>query len=102
MPNIGDDQIIHFLLGGQSFNRSLSIMQSVYLPGSDTGVQVEARGGEGGGIVVEGQLEVSVGAEVQLLEPDDGYFFELRRPHRLRNIGECNCVVITANSIPPS
>ncbi|MFC6635398.1 cupin domain-containing protein [Microbulbifer taiwanensis] len=101
MPNVGTGPIQYRLLGASNSKRDMSILYEVYPPGQDTGPELLSHEGEEGGIVVAGQLEVTVGAETALLGPGDGYYFSSRRPHRFRNPGDCDCVLVSANS-PPS
>ena len=49
-------------------------------------------------IVIQGQVEVTVGEQVYLLTPGDGYYFDSRTPHRFRNVDEHECVLISANT----
>lgn len=101
MPNVGTGPIQYRLLGAGNSKRHMSILYEIYPPGQDTGPELLSHDGEEGGIVVAGQLEVTVGAEVAVLGPGDGYYFSSRRPHRFRNPGECDCILVSANS-PPS
>ncbi|WP_193165388.1 cupin domain-containing protein [Microbulbifer hainanensis] len=101
MPDVGSGPIQYRLLAASNGNRAMSILLETYRPGQDTGHELLSHEGEEGGIVVSGQLEVTVGAEVALLGPGDGYYFTSRRPHRFRNPGDEDCVLVTANS-PPS
>ncbi|WP_226704353.1 cupin domain-containing protein [Microbulbifer elongatus] len=101
MPNVGPGPIQYRLLGAGNTQRNMSILYEVYPPGEDTGPELLSHDGEEGGIVVSGELEVTVGGEVALLGPGDGYYFNSRRPHRFRNPGDCDCVLVSANN-PPS
>lgn len=101
MPNVGTGSIQYRLLGASNTKRDMSILYEIYPPGQDTGEELLSHNGEEGGIVVAGQLEVTVGADVAVLGPGDGYYFSSRRPHRFRNIGDCDCILVSANS-PPS
>lgn len=101
MPNVGPGPIQYRLLGAGNTQRNMSILHEVYPPGEDTGPELLSHDGEEGGIVVSGELEVTVGGEVALLGPGDGYYFNSRRPHRFRNPGDCDCVLVSANN-PPS
>lgn len=101
MPNVGTGPIQYRLLGATNNKRDMSILHEIYPPGQDTGPELLSHEGEEGGIVVSGQLEVTVGAETATLGPGDGYYFNSRRPHRFRNPGDCDCVLVSANS-PPS
>jgi mannose-6-phosphate isomerase-like protein (cupin superfamily) len=41
-----------------------------------------------------------VADQVRVLNPGDGYIFDSRLPHRFRNIGDCECVVISCCTPP--
>ncbi len=47
-----------------------------------------------------GIIEVTVGEEVRVLNPGDGYLFDSRQPHRFRNIGDTDCVIVSACTPP--
>ena len=57
--------------------------------------------GQEGGVIVKGEIELTVDAEVQILTPGDGYFFDSHLPHRFRNVGDQDCEIVSANT-PPS
>ena len=78
--------------------RAIGMMQEVLPPGADTGDDMLSHEGEECGIVIRGQVEVTVGEQVHLLAPGDGYYFDSRTPHRFRNVGEQECVLISANT----
>ncbi|SDK26534.1 cupin domain-containing protein [Microbulbifer yueqingensis] len=100
MPDVGTGAVGHRLLAAGHSNREMSILYETYPPGGDTGPEMLSHSGEEGGIVVSGQLEVTVGAEVAVLGPGDGYYFSSRRPHRFRNPGDCDCILVSANTPP--
>ena len=52
------------------------------------------------GIVVEGEMDLTIGGETKVLEPGDAYYFDSRIPHRFRNIGEEDAEIISACSPP--
>jgi mannose-6-phosphate isomerase-like protein (cupin superfamily) len=79
----------------------MCIMREVMAPGSDTGSEMLCHDGEEGGVVIQGSLELTVGDRVELLGPGEGYYFESTRPHRFRNVGEGDLVIVSANT-PPS
>ena len=56
---------------------------------------------EEGGLVISGEIEVTVGDRVGLLKTGDGYLFDSRLPHRFRNLGPEDCVIVSACT-PPS
>lgn len=81
--------------------RKLQILHERYQPGADTGPLKITHRGEEGGLVIEGRLEVQVGDHTRVLGPGDAYQFASASPHRFRNAGDCDCVLVTACT-PPS
>src|SRR5262249_53894254 len=57
--------------------------------------------GEEGGVVVRGQVEVTVGGSTRILGPGEAYYFSRQLPHRFRNVGREGCEIVSA-SAPPS
>jgi mannose-6-phosphate isomerase-like protein (cupin superfamily) len=87
-------------VGDSLFGRALQILHEHYGPGGDTGRVPLVHDGEEGGIVISGRLEVTVDGERRILGPGDAYYFESRRPHRFRCIGNKPCEVISACTPP--
>ncbi|MBP5855764.1 cupin domain-containing protein [Marivibrio halodurans] len=86
---------------GDASRHQLQILHETYPPGADTGAELLSHEAEEGGIVIAGLIEVTVGDQVRVLRPGDGYLFDSRLPHRFRNIGEADCVIMSACT-PPS
>lgn len=86
---------------GDASRHALQVLRETYEPGADTGPDMLRHEAEEAGIVVDGVIEVTVGDEMRVLNPGDGYIFDSRLPHRFRNIGNKVCVVISACT-PPS
>lgn len=108
-PFFGHGELTTIDLGGHTIRQigrnlsrhALQMMEDTYEPGSGTGDSMLSHAGEEAGLVIRGQLEVTLGAEVRLLGPGEAYFFESRTPHRFRNPGDEKCVVVAA-ATPPS
>jgi len=79
----------------------MQILHERYAPGSDTGKATLHHKGEEGGVVIRGQLELSVDGERYVLGPGDAYYFDSSRPHRFRNVGLEDCEIVSA-CCPPS
>jgi transcriptional regulator with XRE-family HTH domain len=92
---------ISFRQVGDLRNRNLQVLHERYEPGADTGdkphLQHES---EEGGVVIKGQIELTVGNHTQLLGPGDAYLFDSRIPHRFRNVGDEECELISACTPP--
>ncbi|MFX1738105.1 cupin domain-containing protein [Paraburkholderia sp. A1RI_3L] len=101
MPNLGSASIEFYLAGASVKDRNMGILREVYQPLSDTGPEMLTHAGHEGGVVVAGQLELTVDGSTWLLDPGDSYYFESRLPHRFRNpSAEHVCEVVSANSPP--
>ncbi len=81
--------------------RPLQILHERYAPGADTGRAMLRHEAFEGGVVVRGEIELTVGRARRLLGPGDAYYFDSRIPHRFRNPGKTECELVSACS-PPS
>lgn len=89
------------MVGRNVKGKALQMLREVYRPGADTGESMLRHHGEECGIVVSGSMTVTVGAQERVLLPGDAYYFPSDIPHRFRNTGDVDCVLVSANS-PPS
>jgi mannose-6-phosphate isomerase-like protein (cupin superfamily) len=101
MTEIGDGILSWRLVAARRPDRSMSILHERYPPGADTGEDMLEHEGEEGGVVTAGEIEITVKDEVAILRAGDAYYFDSRLPHRFRNIGTQECVIVSANT-PPS
>ena len=85
---------------GNAMTHSLQMLDETYPPGADSGPELLRHTGEEAGIVVTGQIEVTVDDQIRVLGPGDGYLFDSRLPHRFRNVGDTVCKVISACTPP--
>ena len=86
---------------GGGADRAIQMLHERYRPGADTGRRAYSHPGEEAGIVVSGRIEVTVDGESRMLGPGDAYQFDSHLPHRFRNAGEEDCVIVSACT-PPS
>lgn len=85
---------------GDALAHGLQILYETYAPGADTGEAMLDHEANEGGIVVAGEIEVSVGGQRAVLGPGDAYLFDSRAPHRFRNIGAIPARIISACTPP--
>lgn len=85
---------------GDARANNLQILHETYEPGSDTGETMLEHFGNEGGVVIAGELEVTVGEITKVLKAGDAYLFNSQDPHRFRNIGDRPAVVISACTPP--
>ncbi|MCW8832424.1 MAG: cupin domain-containing protein [Colwellia sp.] len=98
LMDIGSGEI-EMLLVGKSFpRRQMTFLIESYAAGADTGTEMLQNDAEEGGYILEGQIELTVGDEVYLLEKGDSYYFDNNKQHRFRNISEQTCKIISATT----
>jgi len=85
---------------GDALAHGLQILTETYAPGADTGEAMLDHEANEGGIVVQGEIEVTVGGERRVLGPGDAYLFDSRAPHRFRNTGDIPARIISACTPP--
>ncbi|WP_161861751.1 cupin domain-containing protein [Algicella marina] len=94
-------EALSFRQVGDATRHNLQMLHETYLPGADTGEELYAHEAEEAGIVIDGEIELTVGPETATLGPGDAYIFDSRLPHRFRNTGARPCIIVSACT-PPS
>ncbi|KIN74156.1 cupin domain-containing protein [Sulfitobacter guttiformis] len=85
---------------GNAREHTLQVLHETYPPGADTGPEFLSHEGEEAGIITRGQIELTVGDAVEVLNLGDGYLFDSRLPHRFRNIAADPCEIVSALTPP--
>ncbi len=85
---------------GDAKAHNLQILYERYEPGADTGEQMLEHVSHEGGVVIAGEVEVTVGDHCAVLKAGDSYLFDSTLPHRFRNIGDREAVVVSACTPP--
>jgi transcriptional regulator with XRE-family HTH domain len=88
-------------VGANLEGKALQLLHERLLPGADTGSDMLRHDAEEGGIVLRGEMELTVGMQTRVLRAGDAYSFSSRIPHRFRNVGDEPCEVVSACT-PPS
>jgi transcriptional regulator with XRE-family HTH domain len=91
---------ISFRQVGDPQEHNLQILHERYEPRADTGEEMLEHDSREGGIVLRGEIEVTVGTQSRVLRAGDAYLFDSRVPHRFRNIGGEVCEIISACTPP--
>ena len=86
---------------GDARAHNLQIMHERYAPGADTGASMLDHQAHEGGIVISGELEVTVGSRTQVLEAGDAYLFDSAIPHRFRNPSAIHDTIVVSACTPP-
>ena len=85
---------------GDAKAHGLQVLQELYEPGADTGETMIEHEANEGGIVIEGELEITVGDVTRVLKAGDAYLFNSREPHRFRNISDRSARIVSACTPP--
>ena len=101
LSEIGSGPISYLQVGADLSESNLQIIYERYEPRADTGQSMLSHEAEEGGIILSGRLEVTVSDQVRTLSAGDAYRFNSRLPHRFRNTGSENCLLVSACT-PPS
>jgi mannose-6-phosphate isomerase-like protein (cupin superfamily) len=100
LPDVGTGNIEYRLVAASKQDRKMSILWETYESNADTGEDLLTHSGEEGGVVIAGELEVTVAGSTWVLGPGDAYYFDSRLPHRFRNNGSEPARIVSANTPP--
>jgi len=100
MTRITDGPVSLRQVGGRGSRRKLQVLHETYALGGDTGPTMLSHEGEEAGVIVRGQIEITVGGQCEVLGAGDGYYFNSRLPHRFRNLGEEECEIVSTCTPP--
>lgn len=82
--------------------RAIQFMWVVIPPGEGTGDEPLVHAGEECGVVIQGTVEIWIGEDQhEILGPGDSIYQRSTIPHRSRNIGDDDVIIVTAIT-PPS
>ncbi|GHC19951.1 cupin domain-containing protein [Aidingimonas halophila] len=95
LADMGSGDVIYKLVGANRESRALSFMIETYPAGTDTGREMIAHQGEEAGVILEGEIEITVGADTRILGPGEAYYFDTNVPHRFRNPGKTACRLVS-------
>jgi transcriptional regulator with XRE-family HTH domain len=85
---------------GDARLHNLQLLHERYEPGADTGETMLAHHGSEGGIVIAGEIELTVGEQTRILKAGDSYLFASNQPHRFRNVSDREAIVVSACAPP--
>ncbi len=97
-PEIGQGRISYRQVGHFHSERHIGMLRETLQSGADTGSEMLTHSGQECGVIIQGQLELTVEQQTVLLHVGDGYYFDSTRPHRFRNIADEDCIIVSANS----
>ncbi|RIK85150.1 MAG: Cro/Cl family transcriptional regulator [Hyphomicrobiales bacterium] len=81
-------------------SEALELIWSRFAPGSSSGAQPYTHDGEEAGVVLSGTLELVIGDTAYTLSAGDSFGFRSSTPHRYRNDGDTDAIVLWAITPP--
>ena len=81
-------------------NSKLQVLHELYAAGADTGPAMLSHEGEEAGVIVRGEVEVTVANNREVLGSGDAYYFHSKLPHRFRNRSKVECELISVCTPP--
>lgn len=91
---------VTFYLLNPDLSGPIEFIYNIYEPGSNTGLQQYSHPGSECGLVLKGELLVTIEDESYLLKEGDSITFESNRPHSKSNLGKEPCLCVWANNPP--
>lgn len=91
---------ITFQLLNPDMSGPIELIYNIYEPGAGTGTGQYSHPGSECGLILEGQLLVTIRDKEYLLMEGDSITFNSSEPHSKTNTGDVNCVCIWANTPP--
>ena len=98
LVNIGSGDLVLKLVGGKNMGCEIGLLKETYPPGADTGYKMISFKGEEGGLVIKGQIEVTIGDQTKVLRCGQAYYFDTKLPHRFRNTSKRVCQIVSAST----
>ncbi len=100
LTEIAEGGVSYRQIGGNLADKAIQFLKERYEPGAGTGRHDIQHEGEECGLILSGQLTVTVGDESRVLNPGDAYYFRSDQPHSFENRHNEPCELISACTPP--
>jgi transcriptional regulator with XRE-family HTH domain len=77
---------------------AIQMLWIVMPPGSDSGEWPFVHQGEECGVILQGQLETTIGGQTYRLGPGDSIYHDSTLPHQSRNVGDIDVIMVVAKT----
>jgi transcriptional regulator with XRE-family HTH domain len=91
---------VTFYLLNPDLSGPIEFIYNIYEPGTGTGNEQYSHPGHECGLILEGELHVSIGDKEYILKKGDSITFSCETPHSKSNRGSVPCICIWANTPP--
>ena len=96
LVDIGKEGLCYKLVGASIPGRNIQMLHETYAPNTDSGRVMLSHEGEECGVIIRGELEVTVSGQKRILKRGEAYYFDSNQPHRFRNVSKDECELVTA------
>ena len=90
-----DDNNITYRVIGSS-KAPIEIIHEIYEPSADDAQELYTHNGFEAGMVIEGEIEITIENKTYILNEGDGFSFPSNLPHCFRNIGNSRARIVSA------
>jgi transcriptional regulator with XRE-family HTH domain len=91
--------ISYKMIGINHPHRQILLLHETYAAGADSGADY-VHPAEEAGMVLKGEIELTVEGVRRILRQGEGYYFDSRLPHRFRNAADQPCEIVSACTPP--
>jgi transcriptional regulator with XRE-family HTH domain len=91
---------VNFYLLNPDMSGPIEFIYNIYEPGAGTGKGSYSHKGHECGLILEGELLVTIGDKSYTLRKGDSITFSSEEPHSKKNIGDTQCICVWANTPP--
>lgn len=91
---------VTFYLLNPDLSGPIEFIYNVYEPGANTGLRQYSHPGFECGLILKGELLITIEDETYLLKEGDSITFDSQRPHSKSNLGKEPCICVWANTPP--
>jgi transcriptional regulator with XRE-family HTH domain len=91
---------VTFQLLNPDMSGPIEFIYNIYEPGSGTGVEQYSHPGNECGLILEGELVITIREKAYHLRAGDSITFNSSEPHSKQNVGKVNCICVWANTPP--
>ncbi len=97
---LSPQQGVVFYLLNPDMSGPIEFIYNIYEPGAGTGDNLYTHIGQECGLILEGELLVTIRDKQYLMSEGDSITFSSEEPHSKKNIGDKRCVCVWANTPP--
>lgn len=91
---------VTFYLLNPDMSGPIEFIYNIYEPGANTGIKQYTHPGSECGLILKGELLITIEDESYLLKEGDSITFDSQRPHSKSNTGTDPCLCVWANTPP--